>query len=167
MNQETGSGNAWLLWALFGLMALVSLACIGTGGTVWAYGIQTWADHGHVFSGWQMLDWFVGLLGATLAGVGLLIAGFLFRFVRWQKAPLASLVLSILSLAFILGTYAIYSQSQSDMESADMILLQAGSFVGLFLVVLPPFLHWNMAKQGHQTAAATSPPAEQPAAKAP
>jgi len=146
MMQHKSSGSPWLIWILFGLMGLASLACIGTGGTVWAYGVQTWAQHDYLFSGWQMLDWFVGLLGAALAGVGLLISGFFFRFVRWHKAHLASLALSVLSLCFILVTYAIYSHTPDGISGAEILLLQAGSLVGLLVVVLPPFLHWFMER---------------------
>lgn len=156
MTQHNSTGSPWLIWILFGLMGLVSLACIGTGGTAWAYGVQTWAQHDYLFSGWQMLDWFIGLLGAALVGVGLLISGFFFRFVRWPKAHLASLALSIMNLAFILVTYAIYSQTSDGLSSPEKLMLQAGCILGLFVVVLPPFLHWFLARQRPQVVAQMS-----------
>jgi hypothetical protein len=153
MTQQNTSASGWLIWMLFGLMALVSIACIGTGGTACGYAIQTWAEHDHLFSGWGMLDWLVGLLGAGLVGVGLLIAGFIFRFIKWDKAPIASLCLSIVSTACILGVYAIFSQTNNSSDSVDMLILQAGSILSLFIVALPPFLHWFTMRQ----AAAPSP----------
>jgi hypothetical protein len=146
MAEQSTERGTWLIWMLFGIMGAISLACIGTGGSAWGYAIMTWIEHDYLFSGWGMLDWFVGLLGATLVGVGLLIAGFFFRFIQWRRAQAGSLAVSILSLAFILGTYAIFSQTQDGINTVDIIILQAGCLLGLFIVVLPPFLHWYMVR---------------------
>jgi hypothetical protein len=155
-----GTGNRWLIWILFGVMILLSLALVGTGGTVWADAVQTWSAHDHLFSGWQMLDWIIGLLGAAMVGAGLLVAGFVLRFMRWEKAPLASLVLSIVAVAFNLSTYAIFSQTQDSLLSLDLLLLHVGCVVGLFIVVLPPFLHWLRAKPGARAIVTAPAPAE-------
>jgi hypothetical protein len=147
MMQQNTSAGGWLIWMLFGFMALVSIACIATGGAACGYAIQTWAEHDYLFSGWGMIDWLVGLLGAGLVGVGLLIAGFFFRFINWDRAPIASLGLSIVSTACILGVYTIFSQTNNSSDSVDMLILQAGSILSLLIVALPPFLHWFTTRQ--------------------
>ena len=146
MVQETKTGQRWLIWTLLGLMAGISLALAGAGGTLWVDAVGTWSDHDYLFSGWQMLDWFFGLIGAAMVGIGLLVAGLVLRFVPWARASLASLVLSIVALVFNLGTYGIFSRIQSGLHSLDLLILQSGCVLGLFIVVLPPFLHWLHAK---------------------
>lgn len=129
------------------LLALVSLACLMAGGTPYVMAIETWADHGHVFRGFELIDWLIGLIGAAIVAVGLVVAGIVLRLLQWTYAPLASLLLSIASAGFLIATLLIYSQTGNGENSIEVVLLQGLCILGLFVIALPPFLHWLLAKR--------------------
>lgn len=135
---------------MLGVLTLVSLAATGFGAYALLAAVGTWVTHDYLFSGWSMLDWFLGLVGAAIAGAGLMLLGMLLRFVGWKHAPLASLVLSIFSTLCILAIYAIFSQVPSGIYELDTMLLQIGCFLAVFLVPLPPFLHWYFVQRSKQ-----------------
>jgi hypothetical protein len=62
---------------------------------------------------------------------------------RW---PLASLSLAILSAGFLIATFLIYSRTGNGADSFEVVLLQGLCILGLFILSLPPFLHWWFAK---------------------
>jgi hypothetical protein len=130
-----------------GVLVVFSLACILTGGTPYVMAIQSWAEHDHLFTGFLLIDWLVGLLGGAVIAVGLLIAGLVLRFLRWNRAPLASLMLSIMSTSFILTTFLIYSMTGNADDSVEVVVLQALCILGLFVIPLPQFLHWLLARR--------------------
>jgi hypothetical protein len=128
-------------------LALVSLACLIAGGTPYVMAIQTWADHGHVFQGFELIDWLVGLIGAAIVAVGLVVAGIILRLLPWKHAPFAGLLLSIASAGFLIATFVIYSQTGNGENSIEVVLLQGLCILGLFVIALPPFLHWLFARR--------------------
>ncbi|MDB5522678.1 MAG: hypothetical protein JWM58_441 [Rhizobium sp.] len=146
MTENNVGTGVWLIRILFGLWALVSIACIMTGGSAWGYGIARWAEDHYLFKGWGMIDWIVGLFGGGIVAAGLLLAGFFFRFLSWNKAPLASLGLAVVSVAFLIATFLIYSQTGNADDSNEVVLLQGICILGLFVLALPPFLHWMLAR---------------------
>jgi len=160
MTDRDPAGRPWLIPILFGLMGAVSLGCIVTGAIPYGYAIDQWAGDGYIFKGWGLLDWLIGMMGAGLIDVGLLIAGFFFRFIGWHRAPLASLCLSVVSVVFILTTYLIYTQTSDSDRDIDTLILQGTGALSLLIVSLPPFLHWMSASRTLPIAApATASPA--------
>lgn len=129
------------------LLALVSLACLVAGGTPYFLAIETWAEKGHVFQGFEMIDWLIGLVGAAIVALGLVAAGIALRLMPWRRAPLASLLLSIASAGFLVATFLIYSQTGNSENSIEVVLLQGLCIIGLFAIALPPFLHWLLARR--------------------
>jgi hypothetical protein len=134
------------------LLAIASLACLIAGGTPYAMAIETWVDKGYIFQGFELIDWLVGLIGAAIVAAGLLLAGIVLRLLRWRHASFASLLLSAVSAAFLVATFVIYSQTGHGENSIEVVLLQALCIVGLFVIALPPFLHWLFAKRRPATA---------------
>jgi hypothetical protein len=144
-----GSGDAvgtsarWILLAFLGLFGLGLLL---PGGFVYLIIIGEWAERGS-FTGIEgAIGWLLGLCAAAAIAAGLIIAGVMLRLAHWDRAPFASLCLSVLSVGFIIGTYFVFSDTDTTDNSVEVVFLQACSIVALFAVALPPFLHWALAK---------------------
>jgi hypothetical protein len=142
MAEETNTGGNWLILAIFVLMAIASLASIGTGLTFYGIALGEWITHDLTFKGWGVLDWVIGMIGAGLIHAGLLIAGFFFRYLPWKSAPSASLVLAGLSAAYILFTYVMLSSPFDGDEMLESVLMIGAGIISLCMLSLPPFLHW-------------------------
>lgn len=137
------------LWAgriLLGLLALLSLACILSGGFFYGWVVSDYLQDDKPFAGLQMLGWILGLLAAGVVSVGMLLAGVLFRLMPWSRAPLASLGLAILAVSFVMLTYLVFSDTGNGGNSIEVVALRGVCIVYLFLIALPPFLHWLRAK---------------------
>ena len=148
MAEETNTRRIWLIRSLFAFMAVASLACIATGAVFYGISFEQWIEYDDNFKGWGMIAWIMGLIGAGIIHAGLLIAGFFFRFLPWDAAPRASLVLAGFSAIYILFTYVTLSSpfdSDEELESAAMI---GAGIISLFVLSLPPFLHWLAAGKG-------------------
>lgn len=143
-DDRAGSIAGWILIAIFGVVAL-GLLFIGS--TVYYMIIVEWADSASGFSGPEgWVGWIFGMAAAIAIGLGLLLVGICLRLARWRHAPLASLVLSVLAVGFIIFTYYVFSDTNTSSESFEILLLQGCCIILLLLVALPPFLHWAMAK---------------------
>lgn len=147
MNDGTEGRYTWVGLTLLGLLALLSLACIAVGGIFYIWIFIDWSQGSSGFTGLQMIGWLFGLIAAAVIGLGLMLAGLLLRFPRWHHAPLASLALAVLSTGLIIMTYLVYSDTGNGPDSIEVVLLQAGCIVALFVVPLPLFLHWLQAKR--------------------
>lgn len=117
-----GSPN-WIGWIMMALLALLGLACIVSGGIFYVWIFADWLQGSGGFTGLQVIGWIVGLIAAAVIGVGLALAGLFLRFLSWAHAPLASLVLSIVSTGFILMTYLVYSDTGHETDSIEIVLL--------------------------------------------
>jgi hypothetical protein len=140
MNDRTG------IWAgrfIIGLLMVLSLACIIPGGFLYGWVISEELVFDAPFIELQLFGWTLGLLSSALIGVGLFIAGIALRLSDAPQARLASLILSLLALGFIILTYAIFSETYGFEGPRDM--LRIGCIVYLLVVVAPPFLHWSSA----------------------
>jgi hypothetical protein len=137
----------WLRWSVLGLLALLSLACIGAGGFLYVWIVADWLQSHSSFSGLQMIGWMAGLIAAAVVGVGFLFAGLFLRFLQWPHAPLASLLLAVFSAGFIIVTYQVFSDTGNGSDSIEVVLLQGACIAGLFAIALPPFLHWLLARR--------------------
>lgn len=142
-NETTG---VWVGRIALGLLAVLSLACIVTGGIFYFWVVGDYLQDDSPFVGLQMLGWILGLMAAGVVMAGFLLAGLLFRFLPWSHAPLASLILSIVSVFFVIATYLVFSDTGNGDNSIEVVLLQGACIVCLIVVALPPFLHWARAK---------------------
>lgn len=149
----------WFRRIALGLTAILSIAFVITGAIAWGMAIGTWARDGYSFHGWGLIDWTIGMISAAVVAPGLLLAGLFFRFVPWDRAPQASLGLAIVSVTFILATVLIYSDTDTATDSFEVVLLQGNCILGLFVLSLPPFLHWYNAP-GPVMAAGVTPAAK-------
>lgn len=138
--------NLWAGRILLGVLALLSLALVVSGGFFYAWIVADYLEDGSPFTGLQMLGWMLGLLAAGVVSVGLVLAGVLFRLVPWSRAPLASLGLAMTSVAFVILTYLVFSDTGNGRDSIEILALRGACIMNLLLVALPPFLHWVRAK---------------------
>ena len=137
------------LWAgrlLLGLLAALSLACILSGGILYGWIVTDYLAGVGPFIGLQLLGWMIRLVAAAVVSVGLLIAGIVLRLVSWSHAPLASLGLAIIAVAFVMLTYLVFSDTGNGNDSFEVVALQGACILCLILIALPPFLHWARAK---------------------
>ena len=141
------TAGVWLGRIALAVLGILSLICIFTGGIFYGWIVSDWMQSGTPFSGLQMLGWVLGLIAAGGVCAGLLLAGIAFRFLAWRHAPRASLVLAAISVLFIIATYAIFSDTGRSDDSIEVVFLQALCILCLFVVSLPPFLHWLLARR--------------------
>ena len=142
-NDTTGFGAGRIL---LGLLALASLTCILPGGFFYAWIVADYLLSDSPFVGLQMLGWMMGLFAAGIISLGLLLAGVLFRLMPWSRAPLASLALAVTAVAFVIATYLVFSDTGHGSESIEVVALRSVCIAYLFMIALPPFLHWLKAK---------------------
>lgn len=131
---------------LLGVLCFFALGLAIPGGIVYLTVVNEWAASSHGFYGIEgAVGWVLGVCAASAVAAGLIIGGIALRLLPWRRSPLASLVLAILSTGFILGTYLVFSDTNTSLE-IEVFLLRVFCIVMLFVVALPPFLHWAMAK---------------------
>lgn len=132
------------------LLAFLTLLALGTGlpgAAVYLTVVDDWAHSTEGFHGIDgAVNWVFGILSAGAIALGLILGGIVLRVLTWKHAPLASLGLAILSVAFIITTYLVFSDTNSTDNSVEIVFLQAACLAMLVFVSLPPFLHWSMAK---------------------
>jgi hypothetical protein len=137
------------LWAgrlLLGLLALLSAAFMVSGGFFYGWVVADYLQYDSPFTGLQMLGWMLGLFAAGVVSVGLLLAGVLFRLMPWSRAPLASLALAMTAVGFVILTYLVFSDTGHGGDSIEVVVLRGVCIIYLFVIALPPFLHWVKAK---------------------
>lgn len=144
-NQDkVGTGARIVLLVILGVVAL-TLALPGA--IVYSAVIEDWAGDSRGFHGIEgAINWLFGVCATGAIAAGIIIFGAMLRIVRWRQAPLASLTLAVLSAGFIIATYLIFADTNTTPDSIGVVFLQGLFIVLLLLVVLPPFLHWSMAK---------------------
>jgi hypothetical protein len=143
-DDAVGTSARWILLAVLGV---IGLGLILTGGAVYGAVVQEWAGSAHGFHGIDgVVGWLFGLCAAGAIAVGLIMIGLCLRLMRWSRAPLASLLLSIFSVAFIIATYTVFSDTNTTDDSIEVVFLQVCCIVLLLVVALPPFLHWLLTK---------------------
>jgi hypothetical protein len=146
----TESGVAptdWPRVIVVGILGLIGVAAIVAGSILYFWIIADYIEAGAVpFAGFQLLGWIVGLISAGVMAVGLIILGVALRLIDWRNAPRASLVLAIVSVLLDMLTYGVFSNTGHGPNSVEIVLLQGACILALFLVPLPPFLHWLWAK---------------------
>ena len=136
-------GGGWAGWILASILAVIGLGLTGTGGVIYWAVVANWAESADGFKGIEgAVDWIFGLAAAGSISAGLLVLGICLRLIRWKHAALASLVLSISSVGFIIFTYGVFSDTNTTENSIEVVFLRACCIVLLLLVALPPFLHW-------------------------
>jgi hypothetical protein len=143
--QGTDTAGIWAGRVALGIFAMLSLICIILGGSVFGASVEAWYQS---HDGLQdLLSWIFGLAGAAVVAAGLLFAGLAFRFMRWNGAPMLSLLLSILSAGFVIFTYSVFSTTGNPDDSIEIVFLQGICIVLLLVVALLPFLHWLLARR--------------------
>ncbi|UVC08357.1 hypothetical protein IHQ71_24940 [Rhizobium sp. TH2] len=145
-----GSGDAVgtsARWILLAVLGVVSLGLLVPGGLVYLTVVGEWADSSRGFAGIEgAIGWLFGLCATAAIAAGLIIVGVMLRLAHWDRAPLASLFLAVLSVGFIIGTYFVFSDTNTTDNSIEVVFLQGCCIVALLVVALPPFLHWVMTK---------------------
>lgn len=132
---------------LLAILAFFALGLALPGAAVYLTVVDDWASSPRGFYGIEgAIGWLFGIVAAGAIAIGLILGGIILRVVRWKRAPLASLFLSILAAGFVIATYLVFSDTNTTPDSIEIVFLQAASLVMLVLVALPPFLHWAMAK---------------------
>lgn len=143
-SDAVGTSARWILLVVLGA---VSLGLLLPGGFVYLTVLSEWAERSSGFTGIEgAIGWLFGLCAAGAIAAGLIIAGVMLRLARWDRAPLASLCLAVLSVAFIIATYFIFSDTNKSANSIEVVFLQGCCILALLAVALPPFLHWVMTK---------------------
>ena len=140
------TAGAWAGWLVLGLLGTLSAIFILPAGFLYIWILADYLQAAKPFEGLNMIGWIAGVICAALIGTGLIVPGIMFRLMAWRRAPLASLVLAIISVLFVMLTYVVYSDTANGSDSIEVVMLQAGCIIGLLVVALPPFLHWSMAK---------------------
>lgn len=132
---------------LLSVLAVLSIVLILSGGFFYVWIVADYLQDDSPFVGLQMLGWIFGLFSAGVISLGLLLAGVLFRL---MSRPRASLGLAIAAIAFVIVTYLVFSDI-SESDRVERMILQGACILYLFLIALPPFLHWVRAKPGLDT----------------
>lgn len=131
--------------ALLVVLGIVALVVALPGAVVYWAVVEDWAGDPRGFHDIDgAINWLFGICATGAIAAGVVIIGVMLRLLRWRQAPLASLALSVLSTAFIIATYLIFSDTNTTPESIEVVFLQGCCIVLLLLVALPPFLHWAM-----------------------
>lgn len=137
--------TGWLGGTVGVILVIMGLICLSVGGTPFSFVLSEWIAHGYVFENIEMaFDWVFGLIGAGIIALGLVFFGIFLRIVRW---PVGSLLLSIIAAGFLLATFLIYSRTGNPPDSIEIVILEGLCILGLFVVALPPFLHWLLARR--------------------
>lgn len=132
---------------LLAVLAFFALGLALPGAAVYLTVIDEWSHSPRGFHSIEgAIGWLFGIIATGAIAIGLILAGIMLRVLRWQRAPLASLVLSIVAVGFVIVTYLVFSDTDTTPNSIEIVFLQAASLAMLVLVALPPFLHWAMAK---------------------
>ena len=141
---KVGTGAKIVVLVVLGIVALVFAL---PGATVYWAVVEDWAGDPRGFHDIDgAINWLFGVCATGAIAAGIIIIGVMLRLLRWRRAPLASLALSVLSTAFIIATYLIFSDTNTSPDSIEVVFLQGCCIVLLLLVALPPFLHWAMNK---------------------
>jgi peptidoglycan/LPS O-acetylase OafA/YrhL len=141
---KVGTGAKIAVLVVLGIVALVFAL---PGAIVYWAVVEDWAGDPRGFHGIDgAINWLFGVCATGAIAAGIIIIGVMLRLLRWRRAPLASLALSVLSTAFIIATYLIFSDTNTSPDSIEVVFLQGCCIVLLLLVALPPFLHWAMNK---------------------
>lgn len=154
-----GTGNAdekadrLASWILIAILVVPGLCLLFFGGLIYFTVVDGWAGSRGGFSGAEgAIGWLFGMGAAAAMATGLLLVGISFRLLRTRWAPLASLGLAVLSAGFVILTYYVFSDTNTSVDSIEIVFLQGSCIVLLLIVALPPFLHWAMAKPAATTA---------------
>lgn len=135
----------WLLIVAIVLLAIVAVAAIGFGAIFYTIALEKWIDDSSAFQGWGIFDWLAGLIGAGLIHAGLLLAGLALRFSWFPMRAKASLILAIVTVPYILLTYAMLVSPLAITDQAEQAFLLVGAVLSLAVLTLPPFLVWKKA----------------------
>jgi hypothetical protein len=147
MNENDDKVGSWSRIILLTFLVLLALTLILPGAVVYQSVIEDWANDPRGFYGIEgAVNWIFGVCGAGAIAAGLIIVGVILRLMRQTWITLASLALSIASVGFIILTYYVFSDANTTSNSIEIVFLQACCIALLFLVALPPFLHWALAK---------------------
>jgi len=144
-NQDkVGRGARIVLLVILGIVALTLML---PGAIVYWAVVEVWAEDPRGFHDIDgAINWLFGVCATGAIATGIIIVGVMLRLTRWRQAPLASLALAVLSAGFVIATYLIFSDTNTTPDSIEVVFLQGSCIALLLLVVLPPFLHWAMAK---------------------
>jgi hypothetical protein len=130
-----------VLAVLLGIPGLIGLV-------VFATMIGEWLHEGYQFKQSDLWLMPVFLIGAqSFICFSVLTIGIILRYARWQRAPLASVVLAILAAVVIVIGYQLMLDCLQPDDSEDRQLALVFSIVGLIVIAVPPFLHWWKAKK--------------------
>lgn len=141
---KIGTGARIAVLVILGIVALIIAL---PGATVYWLVVEDWAGDPRGFHDMDgAINWLFGICATGAIAAGLIVFGVMLRLLRRRQAPLASLALSVLSAAFIIATYLIFSDTDTTPDSIEVVFLQGCCIVLLLLVALPPFLHWATNK---------------------
>lgn len=124
-----------LLAIVLSLPGLAGLAVIGIATGLWLSG-------GFAFSSGDrdFIPFFV-LPAAALMMFSVISIGIILRFARWRNAPVASLVLAVLSAVVIVISDQLVLDAMGDDDDTHLILLVC-ALLALLATSVPPLMHW-------------------------
>ena len=141
---KVGTGARIALLVVLGIVALVFAL---PGAVVYWAVVEDWAGDPRGFHDIDgAINWLFGICAAGAIAAGVIVIGVMLRLMHWRRAPVASLALSVLSTAFIIATYLVFSDTNTTPDSIEVVFLQGCCIVLLLLVALPPLLHWAMSR---------------------
>jgi hypothetical protein len=144
-NQDRVASGARIV--MLAVLGIVALTFLGPGVVVYWGVVEQWASDPRGFHDIEgAIHWLFGVCAAGAIAAGMIPVGVMLRLLAWQRATLASLALAVLSTGFIIATYLIFSDTNTTLDSIEVVFLQGCCIVMLLLVALPPFLHWALAK---------------------
>jgi hypothetical protein len=130
-----------ILAILLGIPGIIGLV-------VFATLVGEWLQEGFQFKQsdlWLMPLFLIGAESCICFSV--LTIGVVLRFARWKRAPMASLVLVVLTAAVIVLGYQLMLDCLQPDDTEDRQLALVFAVIGLIVVAVPPFLHWWKANR--------------------
>ncbi|MFZ2100886.1 MAG: hypothetical protein WAU86_10015 [Oricola sp.] len=127
--------------AILGILFLAPGAC---GGLFFGAALAEWLGNGFSFGGGpeNYTGAFV-IFAAPGILLSVLLLGILLRYLKWDAAPKASLVLAVVATGTAILSFAILFGGGNTVTVEDKILLFVACLAGFATAALPPFFHWR------------------------
>ena len=123
----------------------IAAACLVSGSVLVGSAAIVWIEDGFRYSGWKWVDQLIGLFGAGIVDLGLILTGIVIRLSEQRWRWRASGLLALCSTLFALAAFAVLSDIFNGLFSETRIALAGLTLLMLLAVALPPYLHWRQA----------------------